>query len=514
MTTIEFFNSHFFNYMNQLLQNSFKISGLTILIMITVFSVATAQSEIKDVSKKTMNLEQAIQISLANNTQMKRSLLSIKNADQDIRKAWSNVMPSVTTSANYTRNLEVPVNFIPAIIFDPNANSGDLVPVAFGTDNSWQGGLSVSQTIFSGQAFVGISSSELYKEAQSESMRATSQGIVTKTRIAYYQALVSKEQLRLVQTQIDRIKQNLKDTKIRYEQGFTDEYAVLQLEVQLGNLEPQLIQAEFQVKKALQELLDVMGLPVQLSIDIKGDLGAFNVRTMSAENEVNIELKKVDRLTTLTLEEDSIALNNAMNFRGDLRMLDIQKELLGKQLDAEKSTYLPTISASYNLNWSASQPGKPVFFGTDDSRARSQTLMLNVQVPIFQGFKRDAAVQQAQIQVKDNEVQLFQAAQTASKEILSAKQDVSEALQTNEALKKAIDQAEIGYERATIRYQNGLGSQQEVTDADLQLRQAEVNYTQMVARYLTAKAQYDLAVGKVPFIEEDIQEIKKNIELK
>ncbi|WP_185957331.1 TolC family protein [Gracilimonas mengyeensis] len=489
-----------------------------IIILLAGIAAPTVNAQKTDTSldtlSQTINLEQAIQISLANNTQMKRSLLSIRDADQQVRNAWSNVMPDIAASATYTRNLEVPVNFIPAIIFDPDADPNELMPVAFGTDNNWQGGFSVSQTIFSGQAFVGISSSELYKAAQSESMRATAQGIVTQTRVTYYQALVAKEQLRLIQAQIDRVEQNLEDTRKMYEQGFTDDYAVLQLEVQLSNLEPQLVQAQYGVKEAKQELLDVMGLPVQLSIDIKGDLSAYDIHTQNAEKDENQELKKIDGLTPLVLEEDSVALKRALKLRGDLRALNIQKELRGKQLDAQLSTFLPSVVANYGLNWTASQPGTPQFFGTEDSRARSQTVSLSVQLPIFQGFSRNAAVQQAKIQIKDTELQLYQAKQTANKEIFTARQSVREALQTSDALTKALNQANRGYERAKTRYQNGVSSQQELMDAELQLRQAEINYAQMVSGYLSAKAQYDQAVGQVPFVAEDIQDIKENIELK
>lgn len=468
---------------------------------------------IEDTLSQTLDLRQTIQIALANNTDMKRALLSIRNADQDVRSAWSNVMPDVAVSGNYTRNLEVPVNFIPEIVFDPEGDPDNLVPVAFGTDNNWSGGLTVSQTIFNGQAFVGISTSELFKAAQSENLRATSQGIVTQTRIAYYQALVAKEDLRLIQSQIERVKENLEDTRRRYEQGFVDEYAVMQLEVQLSNLEPQRTNAEFAVENAHQELLDVMGLPVQLSIEIKGDLSSFNVRSNTTEEMANRELKTIDRITPLRLRQDSAMTQQAMELRGDLRMLKVQKDLRGKELDARRSLYLPNVTATYNLQWTAAQPGTPVFFGTEDQRSRSQTFMVGVQVPIFQGFSRDAAIQQAKIQVRDTQLQLYQARQTANKEILSAIQGVREAMQTSESLVRALEQAERGYERALLRYQNGLGSQQEVTDAQLQLREAESNYARMVSSYLTAKAQYDQAVGQVPFVGQDVQDIKQQVDL-
>lgn len=460
-----------------------------------------------------ISLDQAIQIALANNTDIKRSLLSVRDADQQVRTAWSNVMPEITSSANYTRNLEVPVNFIPEVVFNPNGDPDNLVPVAFGTDNNWQGGFTISQTIFNGQAFVGVSTSSLYKSAQSEGLRATAQGIVTQTRMAYYQVLIAKEQVRLQQSRLERVRKNLEDTRKSYEQGLVDEYAVMQLEVQLENIKPELTSAEFSQKEAVRNLLDAMGLPVSLSLEVKGDLSSFDIQAPNTSKEENRALKKVDRMTALSLESDSTLLQRAFEMRGDLRVLDVRQQLQEKQIKARKSKYLPSIVANYNLRWSAAQPGNPVFFGTERQRARSQTFMVGVQLPLFQGFRRDAAIQQAQIQRKDLQLQEYQTKQNAESEITSAEESIREAFQTEAARKRALDLAQKGYDRALKRYQAGLGSQQEVTDAELQLRKAEVGYAQMVFNYLAAKAQYDQAVGKVPFVEEDVEPIKEKIEL-
>lgn len=498
--------------MDHLFSFPLKFCGILALIIGFGFnSPATAQVE--DTHSQTLNLEQSIQIALANNNQMKRALLSIRDADQQIRTAWSQVMPDVAASANYTRNLEVPVNFIPAVIFNPDADPNELVPVAFGTDNNWSGGLSVSQTIFSGQAFVGISSSELYKTAQSENLRTTSQGIVTQTRLAYHQVLIAKEQMKLIRTQIDRIQETLHDTQIRFEEGFVDEYAVLQLEVQLGNLQPQLTNAQFAVNSAKRELLDLMGLPLQLSIDVEGNLSTFNMFTTTSESPENEVLKKIDKTLPVQLEKDSLLTQQAFDLRGDLRILGVQQQLQDRQLKAQRSQFLPSLSANYNLQWTASQPGKPNFFGTEDQRARSQTVMLSLQVPIFQGFSRDASIQQTKIQLKDLEIQENQTRRTAQKEILSAQQAIEEAFETIEAQQKVLEQARQGYDRAEARYQNGVGTQQELTDADLQLRQAETSYAQTVFNYLNAKAQYDQALGLVPFVGKNVQKIQNNIEL-
>ncbi|MDZ7771718.1 MAG: TolC family protein [Balneolaceae bacterium] len=459
-----------------------------------------------------INLTQALQIALSNNTSVKRALLSIRDADQQIRSAWSNVLPTVAGSMNYTRNLEVPVNFIPEVVFDPEGDPNTLVPVAFGTDNNWSGGFSVSQTLFNGQAFVGISSSELVKASQSENLRATAQGVVTQTRIAYYDLLIAKQQLAMQQTRVERIRANLRDTRSRYEQGFVDRYAVTQLEVQLSNQEPQLTNARFAVEDARRNLLDQMGLPVHLDLTVRGDLNSFDIRTTQASSAENQALKRIDRLTPLA-EADSTFLQGAMEFRGDMRILDVRQELQQKQITAQKSQYLPTLSASYNLQWSAAQSGSPAFFGSSEQRARSQTLMINLQVPLFQGFSRDAAITRSQIQLRDLRLQEQQARRDARKEIISARQNIENAMQTAQARARALEQAREGYERARQRYDSGLGSQQEVTDAELQLREAETGYAQMVYSYLAAKAQYDQAIGRVPFVQQNIESIRDDIRM-
>jgi outer membrane protein len=141
---------------------------------------------------------------------------------------------------------------LPANIFDPTAPEGVLTPVAFGTDNNWQGGFSVNQTLFRGETIIGLSSATIFRTVQQENYRAVSQQIVTQTRVAYYQVLVAKEQLRLQQAQINRLEQNLAENERRNAAGLVDDYAVLQLQVQLSNQRPLLIEAEYSVLEAIE----------------------------------------------------------------------------------------------------------------------------------------------------------------------------------------------------------------------------------------------------------------------
>jgi outer membrane protein TolC len=193
----------------------------------------------------------------------------------------------------------------------------------------------------------------------------------------------------------------------------------------------------------------------------------------------------------------------ATNRRGDIRVLDTQNQLQSRKIKAIKSRFLPTLSATYNLNWSAAQPGAPMFFGTPDTRARSQTLGITLSLPIFDGFERTANLSLAKIEKKDLEIQKRAAVRSAKNEIESAREALNQAIETAPARREALELAREGYERARLRLENGLGSQLDVINAELQLREAEANYAQMVYSYLAAKAQYDLAVGMVPFVDKN-----------
>jgi outer membrane protein TolC len=477
---------------------------------LAVFPAKAQEADSSSALKKAGNnnvleLTDAIQVALANNSNVKQSLFELQIADEQVAKAWSSVLPDVSGFATYTRNLEIPVNFVPAKFFDPNAPADELVPLQFGTDNNWQGGFSVEQTIFRGEAFIGISSSKVFKAVQAENMRATTQQIVTQTRLAYYSVLVAEEQLRLQEATVERLKKNLAENKARLRAGLVDEYAVLQVEVQLRNQQPQLTQARYAVQEAYRELKVVLGIPLELNFMVQGDLNSFDVTSQEALEETNKNLKRVDNMTPYQYQVKSDIIDKATGLRGDLRVLEQQQNLKDREIKAIKSRFLPTLTANYNLNWTASQAGNPVFFGTDQTRARSQTLGFTVNLPLFQGFERSSDLDIAQIEKKQLQEQQRAAERSAKNEIQSARESLNQAIETAPARQKALELAQEGYERARARLENGMGSQLDVTNAELQLRQAEANYAQMVYNYLSAKARYDRAVGMVPFVDDTPQ---------
>lgn len=468
---------------------------LFLLLFAAFFTSSLVLAQQSSTSTK-ITLQQAIELSLANNPQINRALLAIDDADELVTIARSEVYPSISSAINYTRNIEIPVQFLPAEIFGGPA--GTLTPVQFGTDNNWQGGFSVAQNLFKGEALVALKSSAVFRKVQEENFRSISQQIITQTRISYYAVLAAKEQLRLQNAQIERLELNLKENEVRAKAGIVDDYAVLQLQVQLSNQKPQQIEAEYAVSEAYRNLKIAIGLPLSFNFDVIGDFKSFDILSDKATVDANSNLKMIDTMTPFSFGAssfDSLALTQN---RGDIRLADASIKLKEKEVLAVKSRFLPTLTASYNLQWSAAESDNPTFF---ENARRFQTLGLNLNFPLFQGFSRTAELQRKNIEVKDIEQQKRMTILMAQNEAASASENLNKIFETASARKQALNQAQTGYQRAQKRLDSGLGSQLELSEAEIQVREAEVNYAIMIFNYLSAKANYDLAVGAVPFVD-------------
>ena len=442
-------------------------------------------------AQSALGLEQAIATALANNSDLRIARLAIDDSEQQVMLAWAEVMPTVTSSLNYTRSIELPVHFLPGEFF--GGAPGTLVPIKFGADNSWQGGFTVNQTLFRGDAIVAISSRDVYRLAAKESSRATAQQVVTATRLAYYGVLIAEARLRLADASLTSLRANLAENRARAGAGLLDEYDVLRLDVQLANEEPRRAESQDVFDKALRDLNLALGLPVDAPIVVMGDLVSLDVFATEPA-DVNAELMRVDRMVPL-MPVDQV---NPSAHRGDLRTLDVQRRLKDREIFAIKTEFVPEITATYNRQWTDAFNGDITLA---DNWSRFQTVSVNVNLPLFNGWRRMTNLKRAQIERRGIDERVRFAEQNARNELTTAWQRLERAFETASSRKRAVDQARRGYEIALARYRNGVGSQLDVNYAEYQFQIAELNYAVLVFEYLRAKAQYDLSRGDVPFVD-------------
>ena len=446
----------------------------------------------------TVTLAEAIGIALERSRAVAEAEAGVVAARGQVREAWASVLPDVSASATYQRNLKVQQFFLPAIFFDSTAGPDEVRPVRVGSDNSWFAGLTVEQPVFEVGAFIGVGAAGRFRELEAERARGVSQTVVTGVRQRYFDVLLAVENVRLTELSVERVRQTLAETQALNRVGLASDYDVLRLEVQLANLEPNLRRARDGAATRRRALLLEMGREVGEPIEVAGRLHEMDVIEQGRNTPANAQLLALAG-PEVTDAELAGAYETALDRRTDVRQLALSMELERARVAVERAEYFPKVSVfgAYNVN--AQEDGGPSFFG-ENANQRTTTAWggIRVELPIFSGFRQSARMQQARAGVEQNRARLAQARDRAGDELRTLVAGLDEARQRVASQRRAVEQARRGFDIASAEYRAGLGSQLQITDAELALRQSEFNYAQAVYDYLTARSNLDAARGTVP----------------
>ncbi len=372
----------------------------------------------------------------------------------------------------------------------------------FGADNQYSSTLSVEQPLFEPGVIVALGAAGRFERLQEEVVRGRSQSVVTQVRLAYYQLLLAQEQVRLTAKSVERVRQSLKETGALNEAGLASDYDVLRLEVELANLEPNLRRAENTVLQARRQLAIQANVDDQESLRVSGALAEIDLADFEANSAENREILGFVGLDLDEGRSVDDALARAGELRSDLRQLALTEDLRQTEMRLEQASYLPDVTLFGNYIVAAQNNGGPTWFGgSAGQRAYSKLAGVRVSLPIFQGFRRDARIDQRRAALRQAQAQSELGLDMARSQVRTIVEGAEEAYQRAAAQRLAVGQAGRGYEIATAQYREGLGSQLELTDAEVALRQSEFNYAQAVYDYLVARAQLDEAVGRVPLVD-------------
>jgi len=453
--------------------------------------------------QRSVDVETALRTAYEHSRELLDARAQYDNAEARVDEAWGSVMPFLDLNASYTRNLAVPLNFLPAIIFDPDADPDELVGVKFGSDNLWNLQLRAEQPLFDGAAFIGLGAAQRFRNLQLEIVRGRAAELTATVQLAFYDALLAREAFRLSENTVERVRQTLEETRKMNAAGLASDYDVLRLEVELANVEPNLLRARNALAAAERGLAVRMGLDGIDSLRVQGTLTALGSEiTQGLDGTTDPDA--LAAALKADLPDVQEAVGAALEHRSDLRQLRLMEELRRTELAVERSGYLPRVSlfGTYNIN--AQQNGDPAFFGRDGSqRSYGRAVGVEVSVPLFSGLQRPAREAQTKAVIRQVEAQEELLSAQVENEVRTLLDQVREAADRRVAQRGALAQAERGYEIARTQYREGISSPLEVTDAEVALRQSEFNYAQAVYDYLTARVQLDRAMGVAPAMGDD-----------
>ena len=438
-----------------------------------------AQQAAPDTQTYHFRLADCINYAYTHQDSVVNAVLDIKSAEYKIKETIGTGLPQINGTASFTDYIKPPLSVGPdfAVLFTPGAKldpNAPLKALPFGAvklNNTYSAQL--TQLLFSGTFLVGLQAVKTYKELYERSLvRTRIQTNVNVTK-AYYQVLVSNEQVKLQDANINQLKQQLDQTTQQNKQGLVEKIDVDRLTVQYNNL----VTTRENIVRSLvlnYELLKFqMGMPIQR------------------------ELTLTDKLEDVKLDQQIMSGNPDSSFyhrRIEYNLLETNLKLNQLDVKAKKAAYLPTFSANagvadvfqenhYSFLYNHAYPNNYVG--------------LSLNIPIYSGGQRLNQVRQSQISVEKSMNDLYNVKNALSLEVSSAQIGFTNSIQSLNNQKRSRELAQEVLRVSTIKYQQGVGSSIEVTQAETDMENADNQYIQALYNSLISKVDLDKALGNI-----------------
>jgi len=437
--------------------------------LITLISALNVMAQ-TDKTVHAFSLEECVAYAQKNNVQVKNTLLSIDAQVQTNREIAAAAFPSIGTNLGATDYTKIPTSLLPGQIF--GGAPGTFIPVQFGTKFNANYGGNFQQLLFDGQVFVALQASETSIEMQRKNAAVTEEAIKANIYKIYYQLSASKTQTNILDANIERLNKLAHDAAVMYKNGFAEKLDVDKVTVQLNNLQTEKIKANNSIAIGFMGLKMLMGMPVKDSLALTEIINEESLSTdVLVENEFQYGIRK------------------------DYQYLNTVRKLSEYNVKRYQLSYLPTLSLSgaYSKNAMRSE----FDFFEKGSWFTTSFFSLNINLPLFNGFARDARVKRTKIELKQVENQMDALKNNIDNEITQAKLNYISSFATVQFQKKNMQLAENVFQQTKKKFEAGMGSNTEISAAQADLVSAQNNFMNALYAALIAKVDLLKASGKL-----------------
>ena len=451
-----------------------------------------------------LTLEEALSRALGQSEEVRLARASVELADAQVTSTRAQALPQLTSSLRYTRTYYSPFQTgsftLPdSLKFSPDTTGSILERLAYieqnaknaglagmsglfgslplGRPNTYVASLNASQVLYSGgRTGAALRIAADYKRAaQSDYVEQVSE-IALQVRRAYVRAALAQELESIAQAALDQALAFQAQQKLRLDAGTASELDMLRAEVSAENLRPQLVEARNAAEVAVLDLKRLIDLPLTQPVRLTTALdapAALQVDTLAEPDPTRVAAQRA----SVAAAERQVAIRE-------------------QQVSIARGAFLPQVDLSVNYG---AQNLPLTTFGFNDSRwQRDVSASIGVSLPLFTGFKRGADLQQARIELTRAKLQLGQLRESVQLQYQQARGERQRALSTIAARQRTVEQAQRVHDLTVLRFERGLSTQLEVSDARLALLQARTNVAQAIADFHIADAGVERALGRLP----------------
>ncbi len=431
--------------------------------------------------------DRAVELALKNNLQLQQTQEKILEAAAGKAVAFGSFLPQISASGSYTRlgtvnefQLVTPVyRRLPLRVYDPTGQligftdsiplplGADTVSMPLGSQNNYLFRASIQQTLFTwGKLINAYRIAGLTLEIQKAAYEQAKQQLKVQTLEAFYQALLAQKSVALLQESQKQLERHLAQVERLYNEGLAGRLDLMRARVGLTNLTNQVAQAENGAGLAL--------------------LGLCNLLALDPDTPVRLEAK----LDAESLPVDlAVATDSALQRRPELIQLRQALRVADLGVRIARTANLPILFAAANYDYK-----RPV--GFNDQWGKDWNATLGVSLPLFTGLANYHKLQQAQSRYRQAVLSVGMVEQAVRLEVEATAKSLAQEWRNIRYQEENVNLAEEAFRLAEQRYENGLLSNLEYLDIQLQLTQSRLARLSALANYQIARARFLRATGK------------------
>ncbi len=412
-----------------------------------------------------LTLDDCVKAALANNPKLRQMASKVDLNKANIGIAKSGYLPQASTTGGYTHYDTSKISFGSFAVTGAAANAFPGIDKRYNVISENTG---VSQLIWDfGQTLNRIKSAKETLSAVQYEFLETQENTILNAEKSYFDVMRTQLLLKASKDKLEMTKTHLGRAEGFYEVGYQQPYDVTKAELAVANANLELVTANKDFELAKVSLNNIMGNTGGTDYNVV-EIGEFQPAEMNVED----------------------ALKAAAENRVELSKLQAQARAAQADLEAKKKGNWPTVSLAGNHQISDTDtPGV--------GNVRNWNAGAQVSWPWFDGFKTRSEIEAAQASLKMVQLGIEDETLTIALEVQNAVLALGEAEERINATRKLLQESSENLEISKARYEEGLGSMIEVTDAETSLVSARQTHASAIAGYLSAFADYQKSIGVI-----------------
>jgi len=456
-----------------------KKKGLLIIMAALLGGWAEAQQSYK------LTVKEAVDLAYKNVVELKNAELDYRIQKAKNSEITGQALPQISGNVQANRYIKLPTILFPQSdegvygvlkregLLPSSATAPAPTLVPFSLQQPWNIGLgaTVSQLLFQPDVFVGLQARRTALDYSRAMVDQTRESIKDSAYKRYYAILVAQKQLFFLDESVKRLEKLSSDVNEIFKNGFAERLDVDKVQVQLNNLRTTRNVVENAVTLSYAAMKFALGLSQKDSVQL------------------------VDSLTTDVLKDGILDENFRYEDRPEYRTLQAARDLQKLDVKRYQLGYIPTVALSGN--YSVNGMGQKFFTDNSTYWYRSSFIGVNINVPIFSGFQRKYKVEQSKLTLEKVSNSVERLKQGIDLEQVINKESLKNALLNLDAQEQNLELAQKVYNSTKIKFENGIGSSQEVLQADTEYQNAQANYFNALYNATVARISYLYSLGKL-----------------